>query len=83
MPAQKFNTKGIVTSNLDNKQRVGLSSLSELTGFPIDLLKKELLLEGVLDANEEISIEELREAMAKFVNKTLLEVEKLKDQLNQ
>ncbi len=42
--------------------KVTLSSLSDLTGFPLDFLKKELLLD-----EETMSIEELRASVMNFL----------------
>jgi len=42
--------------------KVTLSSLSDLTGFPLDFLKKELLLD-----EESMSIEELRASVMNFL----------------
>ena len=40
-----------------------MSSLSNLTGFPVDYIKKELVLE-----EEEVTLEQLREHMMVFLN---------------
>lgn len=37
---------------------VSLGSLAELTGFPVDYIKKELLLDGKMEG--EMTVEELR-----------------------
>ena len=55
---------------LGEDQKVPLSSLSELTGFPVDFIKKELLLEG-----EELSMAELRTSMISYLESTAKEVE--------
>jgi len=46
--------------------KVQLTSLSELTGFPIDFLKKELVM-----TDDEISVQELRNRVANFLDSTL------------
>lgn len=56
---------------LGDDQKVPLSSLSELTGFPVEFIKKELLLEG-----EELSMSELRTSMISYLETTAQEVEK-------
>ena len=55
---------------LGEDQKVPLSSLSELTGFPVEFIKKELLLNG-----EELSMAELRTSMISYLESTSKEVE--------
>ncbi|MBY0415301.1 MAG: hypothetical protein K2Q18_14110 [Bdellovibrionales bacterium] len=43
---------------------VSLGSLAELTGFPVDYIKRELLLSG----GEDISIEDLRKKVLAYLN---------------
>jgi len=48
---------GLKDSNKpDSSDAVSLGGLSELTGFPIDYIKRELLLDG----DQDLSVEELR-----------------------
>ena len=49
-----------------NTETVSLSNLSELTNFPEDFLKKELLLKD----NKEISIEDLRAKVLHYLDDT-------------
>ncbi len=56
------------TGNADEK--VSLSSLSELTGFPVDFIKKELLIEK----EEPISLNELRTSMMSYLESTVEEL---------
>ena len=44
------------------EKKVSLASLSELTGFPVEFIKKELLIE-----KEPISMRELRESMMAYL----------------
>lgn len=53
-----------------DSQNVPLQSLSELTGFPVDFIKKELLLDG-----ENVSMGELRALMTKYLEATAVELE--------
>ncbi|MCO4794626.1 MAG: hypothetical protein KC493_12985 [Bacteriovoracaceae bacterium] len=46
-------------------KKVPLESLSELTGFPVDFIKKELLLD-----QESLSMEELRKSMVNYLENT-------------
>lgn len=43
---------------------VSLSSLAEVTGFPVDYIKRELLLSG----EEELSMEELRAKVLAYLS---------------
>ena len=45
---------------------VSLANLSKLTGFPVDYIKKELLLSG--EGEEGMTIEELREKVLAYLN---------------
>ena len=60
---------GRIVGNIKEKESVDtidLSSLSELTGFPVDFIKKELVVN-----QEKISVDELRSKVAHFLNSTL------------
>jgi hypothetical protein len=43
---------------------VSLGSLAELTGFPVDYIKREL----ILDSDGEVSVEELRKKVLAYLN---------------
>jgi hypothetical protein len=49
---------------------VDLASLSDLTGFPVALIKKELFEQN--DASTKMSLEDLREAMVSYIDKAML-----------
>ncbi|GAB4009984.1 MAG: hypothetical protein Fur0010_01700 [Bdellovibrio sp.] len=49
--------------------KIPLASLSQLTGFPIEFIKKELLLD-----DEELSMEDLRSSMLKYLELTSTEM---------
>jgi hypothetical protein len=53
----------------DGTQKVPLESLSELTGFPVEFIKKELLLES-----ETLSMSDLRKSMAVYLENTVQEL---------
>lgn len=55
-------------NNIDDTIKVSLSSLSEMTGFPVDFIKKELLLE-----NEPVSMDELRQSVLRYLEMTASE----------
>ncbi len=54
----------------EDTQKVSLDSLSEMTGFPLDFIKSELIVEG-----DEISMSDLRKTMVNYLekNKSLLD----------
>jgi predicted HTH domain antitoxin len=45
---------------------VTLGTLAELTGFPVDYIKRELLLEG--ESLEELTLEELRRRVLAYLD---------------
>ncbi|MBC7537786.1 MAG: hypothetical protein H7281_03135 [Bacteriovorax sp.] len=45
---------------------VSLGALAELTGFPVDYIKRELLLDGEIE--EEMTIEELRKKVLAYLD---------------
>ncbi|MDC1175498.1 hypothetical protein OAT67_08870 [Bacteriovoracaceae bacterium] len=46
----------------NTRENVPVENLSELTGFPVDFIKKELLVDG-----ESISIDDLRSKMITYL----------------
>ncbi len=48
-----------------NREPVSLNQLAELTGFPVDFIKKELLLSD----ESQMSVDELREKVLSYLNK--------------
>lgn len=52
-------------NKIDDTMKVSLSSLSEMTGFPVDFIKKELLLE-----TEPVSMQELRQSVLRYLETT-------------
>ena len=57
------------------KELVTLESLSDLTGFPIEMIKTELF--NGTDLNEDtISLTELRTAMMSYIDETMLQENK-------
>ena len=53
------------TQVIKEEQLVNVSYLAELTGFPIDFIKHELLLAG-----DQLSLKELRAAMLRYLDVT-------------
>jgi predicted HTH domain antitoxin len=51
-----------------SREAVSLTSLAELTGFPVDYIKRELSLES--DETEELSVEELRVKVLTYLSST-------------
>lgn len=52
-------------------KKVSLDELSKMTGFPVEMIEKELFVGRTED--EEISLESLRAAMLNFIDSTLLD----------
>lgn len=51
-------------------EKVSISSLSDMTGFPEDFIKRELLLED----DRQISMQELRQSVLRYLEHTALEL---------
>lgn len=51
-------------------EKVSISSLSDMTGFPEDFIKRELLLED----DRKISMHELRQSVLRYLEHTALEL---------
>jgi len=49
----------------NSKERVSLDTLSSLTGFPLEFIKKELLIQ-----EDSLSMVELRESMLTYLSKS-------------
>ena len=63
-------------SVLESKDEViKLESLAELTGFPVELIKKELFKNEEL--TEGVSLDKLRDAMTDYIDATMLEGEQV------
>jgi hypothetical protein len=52
------------------QKKVSLESLSQMTGFPVELIQQELFSGQI--SEEGVSLEELRSAMLNFIDSTLL-----------
>lgn len=57
------NFAGLVPAEGSEEGFVSLSSLSDLTGFPEEFVKRELLIE-----DEKVTIEELRQMTINYLN---------------
>ncbi|MDC0253615.1 hypothetical protein OAK75_01865 [Bacteriovoracales bacterium] len=64
IPSKDFDspTAGNCALKIED-EKVEMTSLSKLTGFPIDYIKKELVLD-----QEEVTMTQLREQMMVFLN---------------
>jgi hypothetical protein len=60
--------KGLEATNEDF---VSLETLSQLTGFPIEFITNELF-EGSKLEGSEVRLDDLREAMLKYVDSTMI-----------
>lgn len=61
------------TKMFNDESMVSLQSLSDLTGFPIEFLKNELLIGNKLSFDNKISMDDLRKAMCFYLNSTMLD----------
>lgn len=55
------------------QETVSLSQLSDLCGFPVDFIKRELLLDVSLDESDQISMEKVRLIAAEYLNRTMIQ----------
>ena len=60
------STAELNSQSTSTEETVSFSTLSEMTGFPIDFIKKELLLD-----EEPISMSQLRKSMAIYLESTI------------
>jgi UDP-N-acetyl-D-mannosaminuronic acid transferase (WecB/TagA/CpsF family) len=68
-----YNSKelSVLEQNTNEQELIELSSLAELTGFPVEMIKKELF-NSSLDS-EKITLADLRKAMVSYIDATMLE----------
>ena len=62
--------KELSMDTLNSKSQIDLNELARLAGFPVELVKKELFSE-TLDSNE-MSLQDLRDAMMRYLDSTML-----------
>ena len=55
----------------ESDQSVDLQQFAEMTGFPIELVKKELF--GENEPGKEVSLSDLREAMLNYLDSTMMD----------
>ncbi|MBH47524.1 MAG: hypothetical protein CME71_05090 [Halobacteriovorax sp.] len=58
----KPSAEQVELGSLTEEQKIPLDSLSSMTGFPVDFIKKELLLE-----EDQLSLAELRRSMLTYL----------------
>ena len=56
----------------ENDNVFTLATFAQMTGFPVELIKKELLLDEHIKDDEMIPMSVLREAMVSYLNKSML-----------
>lgn len=61
----------MLEANNEN-EKVTLKSLSDLTGFPVEMIKSELF-NGSSINEDEVSLSDLRHAMMSYIDETMLE----------
>lgn len=59
--------------NNQSGETITLDSLSALTGFPVEMIKKELFEDTSIESTEEIPLAKLRSAMMSFIDQTMLD----------
>ena len=59
-------------SKNEQNDHFSLRTLSLLTGFPVQLIRKELLLDDI-DENDQLSMDVLRLAMGHYLDTTMLQ----------
>ena len=64
------SSSGRVFMNTNKDDKVNLERFAELTGFPLELIRKELF--STKETSGEISLEELRGAMLAYLDSTML-----------
>lgn len=70
----KTDNSGRVCMNTNEDSKINLESFAQLAGFPVELIRKELFLEGRMDQGQ-VSLDELRRAMIAYLDSTMLEQE--------
>ncbi len=65
--SQKETTDGASEA----QELVSLESLAEMTGFPVEMIRKELFNSELKE--EKVSLEDLRAAMVNYIDSTMLE----------
>lgn len=58
----------------EKQEMVTLKSLSDLTGFPVKMIKEELFNESQV-GDDGVSLDALRKAMVSYLDQTMLEDE--------
>jgi hypothetical protein len=65
----KVTTEKTMAGQQDESSKVSLDVLAKMTGFPVEIIKDELL-KGTTES--EISMEDLRAAMLSYIDSTML-----------
>lgn len=65
MTAGQAKSETLQIGEISEEQKVPLKDLSDLTGFPVEFIKSELLL-----SDEELSMKELRQSMMTYLEST-------------
>jgi UDP-N-acetyl-D-mannosaminuronic acid transferase (WecB/TagA/CpsF family) len=68
-----YNSKefSVLEQNTNEQELIELSSLAELTGFPLEMIKKELFNSSL--ESEKVTLADLRKAMVSYIDATMLE----------
>jgi hypothetical protein len=72
MKAESSNLSSALLDSETDGNTFTLKSFSELTGFPIELIKKELLLDSTYTEDTPIPLDMLRKMMLHYLNEAML-----------
>ena len=61
----------MLENKTQDQELISLESLSNLTGFPVEMIRKELFNSDLPE--EKVSLAELRKAMVSYIDATMLE----------
>ena len=75
------NDESEVEQSGNQRETVSLDTLAKLTGFPVELIKAELLLHD-MNSSEPISLENLRSHMVKFLQRSMAKEESMFKEAN-
>lgn len=72
MLREKSDTQSVTQTQWKEREseQVSIESLSELTGFPVEFIRKELLIDS-----DQLSMGELRESMVRYLETSFIDQE--------
>lgn len=68
-----MHTETLATTGTEVKaNKISLSTLAEMTGFPAELIQQELFSSQAEAENDGVSLEDLRKAMLSYIDSAML-----------